>query len=626
MASRAGTSDMLRDSLRYFRPYRWRIAGATGLSIIAAQAEAVLLVLLAPTALAISAGRDSYAGKLGPFEIDVPVTTLLWIGLAATLTAAVFTITATVVRARFLSHWAQVQRNAFVDEYMRASYPAQLSLRSGHFEVQFSTFVARGQTALLSFMGLLRAVFAVAIYVGTSMVVDLRGTMLLIATGLTAFLLLRPLNQRLRRISKEMSTVGISYAANVAEITRSVRDIRVFGARDTFGRRLKRLSDKGATLERHQMTTSGLTSPAYQYLGLLLVIGVLALAALVPSIGVTSLAATALLLLRSISYGQLVQTSYQSIIESVPFFDEVTRTREMLRERPDTDGDKRVDAIGALELEGVHYSYGGTNEALTGVHLTMNVGETIGIVGPSGSGKSTLAQIILRLRQPDRGTMLVGGVPAEQISLDSWCKLVSFVPQQCALLHESVTENIRYFDDELTDVDVRRAAVSAGLAEVIEGLDDGYDTELGASVRELSGGQIQRIGIARAFARHRDVVVLDEPTSALDIDAEIAVQDALQKLKGSCLLVIIAHRVSTLADCDRIVVLEGGQVTADGSPTEVARSNPFFERAITTGVLDVESPNGSELTIGDSKDPGSRANVGDAGTLGTDRPAPVTRR
>jgi ABC-type multidrug transport system fused ATPase/permease subunit len=365
-----------------------------------------------------------------------------------------------------------------------------------------------------------------------------------------------------------------------------MRDIRVFGARDVYRERMHELSRRGEALERRQMFLSGLGAPAYQYLGLLLVIGALAAASRQSVEDVAALAATALLLLRSLSYGQLVQNSYQSIIESAPYFEQVQATRSNLLHAVDGDGDRTLSGIEVIEFRNVSFSYDGRTQAVRNLGFELHRGETVGIVGPSGSGKSTIAQLLLRLRQPSSGQILSDGVPAEEFTLESWYEKVSYVPQQPTLLHESLAENVRFFDDEISDESVRRVADRVRLGEFIDSLDDGVAAVVGSSVRDLSGGQLQRIGIARALVRRRDIVVLDEPTSALDVDAELAVSDALDAIRGTTMLVIIAHRVSTLATCDRIIVLEAGRVVADGSAAEVAESNPFFARALRTGVFE----------------------------------------
>jgi ABC-type multidrug transport system fused ATPase/permease subunit len=201
------------------------------------------------------------------------------------------------------------------------------------------------------------------------------------------------------------------------------------------------------------------------------------------------------------------------------------------------------------------------------------------VVGPSGSGKSTLAQLLLRLREPTSGEVDVDGVDARSFTESSWRRHVALVPQQAHLLHGTVAENIAFLRPWVDDAAIERAARDAGIHDEILALPAGYQTSVGASTRDLSGGQVQRISIARALAGSPSVLVLDEPTSALDVHSEAIVQDTMESLRHRMLVVIVAHRLSTLSICDQLVVLRDGVVEAFGPPSEVMASSPFFAMA-----------------------------------------------
>ena len=156
-----------------------------------------------------------------------------------------------------------------------------------------------------------------------------------------------------------------------------------------------------------------------------------------------------------------------------------------------------------LELDDVRYSYDGQVEAVAGVSAQFHVGEIIGIVGPSGGGKSTLSQLLLRLREPTGGDIRVDGESARDFKLSSWYRHVSLVPQDPRLFHATVAENIALLDRKMTREHIVDAATAAGIHDVIESLEHGYDTAIGPAFRDLSGGQIQRVGIARALAAAR---------------------------------------------------------------------------------------------------------------------------
>jgi ABC-type multidrug transport system fused ATPase/permease subunit len=248
-------------------------------------------------------------------------------------------------------------------------------------------------------------------------------------------------------------------------------------------------------------------------------------------------------------------------------------------------GERRLDQIEQVELDRVSYAYPDSDgPALIDVSLQLRPGTIVGVAGPSGSGKSTLAQILLRLRWPSSGQYRINGISAEEYSETSWRQLVAHVPQQPRLLHGSLAENVAFLDQTLSRARIAAALKAVGLGELEQSLPDGLDAELGPTGRNLSGGQIQRLGIARALARGPRMVILDEPTSALDVDAEKIVGDALEALRAQpdVLVIVIAHRPSTLAMCDRMVVLQEGRVAAFGGTDDVALNSAFLGRIWAT--------------------------------------------
>jgi ATP-binding cassette subfamily B protein len=206
---------------------------------------------------------------------------------------------------------------------------------------------------------------------------------------------------------------------------------------------------------------------------------------------------------------------------------------------------------------------------LRDLDLHIKAGTRVGIVGRSGSGKSTLLTLLQRLRDIEQGQILIDGHDISRLTQDSLHDVISVVPQDVMLFHRSVMENIRYGRPEASDAEVYAAAEAAGCKEFIHALVDGYDTMVGDRGVKLSGGQRQRLAIARAFLRNAPVLLLDEATSALDTESEQAVQRALERLMQGRTVIAVAHRLSTLRDFDRIVVMQSGRILQDGTPQEL---------------------------------------------------------
>jgi ABC-type multidrug transport system fused ATPase/permease subunit len=217
--------------------------------------------------------------------------------------------------------------------------------------------------------------------------------------------------------------------------------------------------------------------------------------------------------------------------------------------------------------------------ALAGLNLRVAKGEVVAIVGPSGAGKSTLVDLLPVFVEPARGSVLVDGVPLSRYSRRSVRRALGVVSQDVVLFNETVRANIAYGDRaDAGPAEVEAAARAANAHDFITRLPLGYDTPLGDRGFGLSGGERQRLAIARALLRDPEILILDEATAALDAEAEREVQDALGRLMTCRTVFVIAHRLSTVARADRIVVLENGRVVEEGGHGELMRADGVFSR------------------------------------------------
>lgn len=238
---------------------------------------------------------------------------------------------------------------------------------------------------------------------------------------------------------------------------------------------------------------------------------------------------------------------------------------------------------GDIVLDDVHFSYS-DKEILHGISMTIHSGEFIALVGPSGSGKSTVARLIASLWDTDSGSISLGGVDIRDIPLNEYNKKIAYVSQDNFLFDLSVRENIRLGDQSATDKEVEEAARKCGCHDFIMGLEKGYDTVVGTSGGHLSGGERQRIAIARAMLKNADIIILDEATAYTDPENEALIQRSVASLVKGKTLIVIAHRLSTVKNADRLYVISDGNIEEQGTHDELLAKNGLYSSMWTAHI------------------------------------------
>ena len=549
-----------------------------GSSILSGFAEAGMLVLLTQIAAAIATGSRRVHTHVGPLRLDTTVGELLLLALALTTFRLALQVPISILPARIGAEVQARLRRDLLHAFTRASWSVQSSDREGHLQDTLTSQVIQATAGAVQATTLLTSLITFVVLLITALVLNVFAAAIVLTVAIALFGLLRPLSTLGARRARALSQAQMEYAGGIGEAIRVSEDTQVFGAAGAQRERIGRQIDAARELFFRTWVIGRLVPNLYQSMIYLLIVLGLGGLYLAGAGHAASLGAVVLLLVRAGNNGQQAQTSYQGLRQSLPFIERLQAAEERYAQSAPLDGGALLGRVESLAFERVSFAYRAERPVLSEISFAVGGGEAIGIVGPSGAGKSTLVQILLRLRPQDRGRYLVNGVPAEQFARSEWNRRVAYVSQEPRLVHATVAENIRYFRD-LSREAIERAGRLARIHDEVIAWPQGYETVVGPRADAVSGGQQQRICLARALAARPEVLVLDEPTSALDPTSERLIQESLTALKHELTLFIVAHRLSTLDICDRVMVIVDGRLSAFDTTAFLQRHSPYYRTA-----------------------------------------------
>ena len=388
-----------------------------------------------------------------------------------------------------------------------------------------------------------------------------------------------------RKLNEKQVALKMSCADGIQECLESVRDIQAYNNQEEY---MKGLDEKIKAVEKHAVATELGTAVFVGSAQMILKLGI----ATVALVGAALLASGKLDVITFFMFLMVVsriydpmQVSLQNLAAIIASDVQSARLDEILSHDVQ-EGSEKLDNKGYdIEFSNVGFSYDTGDVVLKDVSFTAKQGGVTALIGPSGGGKTTISRLAARFWDADKGKITVGGMEISKIDPETLMSLYSIVFQDVTLFNNTVIENIRIGKMDATDEEVIAAAKLAHCDEFAEKLLDGWNTMIGENGCELSGGERQRISIARAFLKDAPIILLDEATASLDVDNETMIQESLSRLIKNKTVMIIAHRMRTVADADKIVVLKDGKVAESGKPSELMKKAGIYAGMVNTQII-----------------------------------------
>jgi ABC-type multidrug transport system fused ATPase/permease subunit len=529
-------------------------------SLASGLCEAVILTLFARIAL-LASGASANTLAL-PVVGQLAINEAFLVAIAAVLARMATSAASAWALAAITFNLTRSIRGELAGSYLRASYVTQDSFGAGELQQTIMGFPGRATSLVQGIATSSASGLTMITMLSAAFVSDVTATLGLAVVALASTAVVAPFRRRIKALSITGVQKQVGLAEALKDLANARLEISVFGVRRQFVARMSDLIMEDARIGRRATLLKQLTTPIFTTFAYIAVIAALAVLVSAESGDLWSVAPVILIVIRTIQYAMNVQNGFIIWAEVQPFLEKLSSTEQTLRESELAPGQVSLSEVDLLRVRSVAFRYpeSAGGRGVENISFDVCRGERIGLVGPSGGGKSTVLKLMANLLSPSGGSVEVDGYSVAEVQPEVWGSLVGYVPQSPGLLSASVRENVLLGRQGFSDAEILRACAAADFASVVGLLPEGLDTQLGPKGTLLSGGQLQRLAIARALLAGPSLLLLDEPTSALDSDSEAEVTAAIRGLPADVAVLIASHRKTILQDCTRVLLVDRGTV------------------------------------------------------------------
>ncbi|OGY52164.1 MAG: hypothetical protein A3J59_03360 [Candidatus Buchananbacteria bacterium RIFCSPHIGHO2_02_FULL_56_16] len=574
---------------RAFSRYKRRIIILALLGFVSGLLEGVGVNAIIPLLSFVSSDVDPNADVISraiqqafaAFHLTFRLSYLLIFIALLFIVKAVVSFIAQYVSATITADYEREIRVTLFQKLMGSGWPYLLTQKTGYPEMVLTNDVNAASTALTYLSSAILLITALLIYVIIALNISVMITILALLMGVVIFVSFRPFLYRSQQAANVQAQLYKVIAHHVNESVAGSKSIKSFAVEIPVVAKaaniFKTLRGERIKLSRSNATTNSLIQP----ISLLFVLAVFSYFYLKGNFNVASFAVILYLIQKIFSYIQAIQSKLHSVSELVP---NVRNTLEFLaaaeKNQEHQTGTAAFSFHQRLTFQSVTFGYQqDRGRVLDGISFEIPKGAMLGLIGASGAGKTTIVDLLLRHFSPTGGEILIDGKNISTVDLTAWRHKIGYISQDIFLLNDTVENNIKFYHPSISKPDMVAAAKMAQIHDFINQQPDGYQTMVGERGIMLSGGQRQRVILARALVRQPEILILDEATSSLDNESEIKVQQAIENLRGKITVLVIAHRLTTVMNCDQLLIIKDGQIQERGAPQALLkdRGSYFFK-------------------------------------------------
>jgi len=552
--------------------YRWKFIGMAVLGILAGFSGGIgigavipLFALMTNQSLPETNFITNAMYKVfGAFHVPFTPSYLILFIVSLFLLKALIQFSAKFFNERIVAEFEEELRNDLYHRTLETQWSYLMNQKVGYLERILLFDIQQSASIISQVNSGLLMITSILMYALVAFNISASITLLTLAIGVILFWVFKPFFYRARKLA---ASIGETYREASHHVTEHIIGAKVakangieYALSELARKYFRRLRDARVKTALYSNIAGNLTEP----IGFLFVAIVFLMTFKHPAFNIAAFAVVVYLIQKMFSFIQSMQGQIQGLGELLPYFETTVRYREQIIQNHEAiKGTKPFTYAKTLSFRNVSFTYNKREPVFHDISFSIPRGAIVAITGPSGMGKTTLADLILRLLEPTNGTLVLDGVPLQEISIAEWRKNVAYVPQEIFLLNGSIEDNIRYFNASLSTQDIEMAARMANIYDTIMALPGGFDEPVGERGLRLSGGQRQRIVLARALARRPQILILDEPTSALDKESEQLILQALQQHRGKITIITIAHGSAFTDFADYRIVVDNGTIIAN---------------------------------------------------------------